>query len=154
MAFEERDKKLMMQILESEIKEQTAKCKDLKPVFNRMVTWLHRYTQCEKFLSLFDPESLEHVAEAAYWSVQLGLEPHITCLEYRDIRTFQPLEEMMDKDSPRAEILQQVSKKLKHPYTTTSYALQQAAWILFIKHYGFSQVEAWNQAYEPNEPNL
>lgn|GEM_PF-4351612 len=124
------------------------------------VEWLDEYINDDMidFLDKYDEFSRELIAEATYFTVKLGLDVAFERMSYPHVLKFKPLEEVYSwrtaKDCPwnpgRAELIEAVCEKLKKPTCSfeISYALRQAAWIVYIKENTYKTFQEEEQAYQ------
>ncbi|MDX1900719.1 MAG: hypothetical protein SFW66_01785 [Gammaproteobacteria bacterium] len=119
-----------------------------------MVDWLDKYVNSPEFIASYsDRHSLELIAEATFWAVKLGLEPHLAEMNYAEIREFQPLAERWEKMTVRAIFIDDVCNKLTKPGMSheASYALQQAAWCVYVHKNSLIKLQEEEKSYESTE---
>lgn len=133
------------------IAQKNIKNKKSKLDYKKMVKWLTEYVNCPEFLATYsdnDNRSIELVAEATFYSVNLGLDEHFLKMSYSEIREFQLLNEMLLL-SEREKLIRSVLSQLKKPaiIQEAQYAMGQAAWCIYIHHYSYKKLQEENEAY-------
>ncbi|MFI4918366.1 MAG: hypothetical protein ACHP65_02305 [Legionellales bacterium] len=126
------------------------------------VVWLKNYINSPDAMALLNTNpSLELIAEATFWSVELGLDKHLARMSYSELRQFHPLEEICTANTDRGKLLKAVDATLKKAdmWHEVSNALQQAGWCVFLHNNSFAQMNVAKEAYEceassacPNRP--
>ena len=155
--FNSRNKSHIKQLnttIETEIARNEEKIEPLKLTHQEMVEWLKTYVDCSDFMAFYtDERSLEMIAEATFWSIELGLEKHLAQMCYEEIRAFQPLMERLTKQTPRARAINEVCSKLKKPAMSyeASFALGQAALCVYVHHNSYEQLKTKEATYDSND---
>ncbi|MBI5448280.1 MAG: hypothetical protein HY939_06095 [Gammaproteobacteria bacterium] len=141
-------------LIDSEIANKDEKTKQLKLTFEKMTEWLKRYVNSPEFMATYsDERALELVAEATFWSVKLGLEPHLAAMSYAEIRKFQPLNESFFEETERSKSINDVCDKLVKPAISheASFALAQAARCVYVHHNSFEKMKEEEANYDLRE---
>jgi hypothetical protein len=140
--------------IDNEIAQKDEKNKPLNATHQKMVAWLIKYVNSYDFMKMYhDTRSIEAIAEATFWSVQLGLEPHLAKMSYAEIRKFQPLQERTFENTERSKLIKDVCAKLMKPAMSheASYALGQAAWAVYVHHNSFAKMQEEGDAYDSGQ---
>lgn len=128
---------------------------DLKPTYVNMVEWLEKYVKSEQFIKMYsDEKNLELVAEATFWTVNLGLDKLIAKMSHQEISKFQPMTEGRLTTTERTTLINKVCDKLTKPAFSfeSSYALGQAAWAVYVKNNSYEKLIAENEASTQERP--
>lgn len=145
-------------LIDLEITQKGEKNMPLNATFEKMIAWLRRYLNNPTFIAQYsDRRSLELVAEATFWSVQLGLETHLAKMSYAEIREFQPLDErFQDNITRRSALIDEVYKKMLAPAMSheASYALGQAAWCVYVRTNTLEKMRREERAYEAQQRTI
>jgi hypothetical protein len=109
--------------------------------FANMGDWFKKYCVNKEFLYRnFDERSLELVAEATFWAVNLGAGNFVKHMSYLDIKRIRPL---AGTGMPEglAKIMDMVSEKLQKPAWSheASYAMMQATWAIYAVEHNKSE---------------
>lgn len=146
----EGDRSALQQILDAQLEAHKASrlYNDVQPTINKMVE-LWRQENPDFSKSITDEYSSKLVAEAWFWSKNLGLFDVLTASgwdTYDKIRAFQPLgimHGMREAPAGLKEKIKLVSNKMVVPSMSheASYALGQAAWTYFVSKIGVEEFE-------------
>jgi hypothetical protein len=97
--------KVLKAIISAGIAQKDDENAPLTQTFIDMIEWLKGYVNNPNFLSSYTQmRSLELVAEATYWTVKLGLEPHLAKMYYMEFMNFKPLEESFREKTERSKL--------------------------------------------------
>mgnify|MGYP003647134022 CR=1 FL=1 len=142
-------------IIDTQIAENEAANQSLKPTHAKMVEWLKSYVNEDRFIASFTSQddgerTLELVAEATFWSVNLGLDVLMAKMSHAELRIFQPLREKMLEKTERTQLISAVCDKLVKPAMSheASFALQQASWCVYIKNNSMDKLQEEDKQYD------
>lgn len=123
-------------------------------LYLKMVEWFKQYTHVEHIECLKNPRSLELAAEATFWSVKLGLAPHVAQMDYATFQTFDPIKARLSKRTTIGKLIDQVYSKLQRPLLADDYkfALQEAARASYYHPRPYEEVHTDTVCSSPTRP--
>jgi hypothetical protein len=134
--------------------EQDESIWHLAPVIEKMVDWFKaEYGSVCDVSILNDEFYLKLLSEATFFTHSLPLKSVMDGMTYGDIRKFMPIQEIFEK-TPFGIELDKAVKKMKIPSQSdeASWALQNVAWVIYLKRVGektFKREEAaYNQLHQ------
>jgi hypothetical protein len=134
-----QDVELLNSILDNMRDRRDSEIAHLSPTLERIIDWFKGEYGDVCFPGILECErSLSLVSEATFWSHNLSLKDFFDKWDYKQVKKFSPLEEMILKSSLLGEATKKVAHKLVQPSMSheASYALKQAAWIIYKKRVG------------------
>lgn len=113
------------------------------------VYFTRNYVNNDEFLAIYkDRQSLTLMSEATYWMAKTGVDDTIKKMTYDQIRNLHPIEERFS-GSPLGKELDKVAVHMKRPGQSyeASYALGQAAWVVYIRENGWEKKKELDRKY-------